>query len=378
MNQLSSHRIPPDIRMKDKRPIENVSEYIERVSQYLQMHPDSVFVYRGEPRIYEKPCVPNLYRDGILGKNRFFEKSLFDAMRQNQLTKEIHYLHNAIDAQHGEFPSRLLDVSYNCLTALYFAVTPYYHKLDTSYDKEDGAVYVFFIDEMFSPSGKNTNDYYDAIINHTPPWIDQILFEKNHKFIDHTKISDRIIAQQGAFILFQGDGLEELPQYMYCGMTIKGSCKPRIRRELKQLFGIHTGSIYPETVNLVNEMKEKSFRLNTESFSMENELKYVMKQLEKELDYYFSYSISQSRADAPNMEIIMIYIEKIVDSYRRGLLKLHQDMSSDANPDLIDPKNVEALEQAKAQYLRLVKKFAEAVEEYEIGPFSGEKLQELW
>ena len=61
--------------------------------------------------------------------NPFFEKSLFDAMRQNRLTGEKRYLDNAIDAQHGEFPSRLLDVSYNCLTALYFAVTPYYRCL---------------------------------------------------------------------------------------------------------------------------------------------------------------------------------------------------------------------------------------------------------
>ncbi len=373
MKQSNSHRIPQDIRLRDNSPVQNVSDYIERVNQYLQIYSGKVLVYRGEPQIYEKPCVPNLYRGGLLGENRFFEKNLFDAMRQNRLTKEFRYLDNAIDAQHGEFPSRLLDVSYNCLTALYFAVTPYYHKPDTLYDEEDGAVYVLFVDEMFSPSGKNTNEYYDAIINHNPPWIDHMLFEKNHKFIDHAKMSDRIIAQQGAFILFQGSCLEELPQYMYCGITISGSSKPQIRRELKQLFGIHTGSIYPETVNLVEEMKEKSFLLNTENFSMENELKYVLKQLERELDYYLGYSVSQSRADAPNMEIIMIYIEKIVNSYRRGLIKLHQDLPADTAPE-----DCAALERAKNRYCQLVKTFSESVEEYKIGPFSGVQLQELW
>lgn len=363
--------------MKSGSPIQNVADYIGRVNQYLQMQPGSVFVYRGEPQVYDKPCVPNLYRDGILGENRFFEKSLFDAMRQNRLTKESRYLDNAIDAQHGEFPSRLLDVSYNCLTALYFAVTPYYHKPETFYDCEDGAVYVFFVDEMFSPSGKNTNDYYDAIINHSPAWIDQMLFEKNHKFIDHVKMSDRIVAQQGAFILFQGGSLDELPQYMYCGMTIPGSSKPKIRQELKQMFGIHTGSIYPETVNLVEEMKEKSFRLNTECFSMENELDYVLKQLEKELDYYLSYSVGQHRAGAPNMEIIMIYIEKIVDSYRKGLLMLRRSLPE--NPQSQEEKrDAVALERAGKKYRRLVKQFAQALEEYGVEPFSGEKLQEPW
>ena len=75
------------------------------------------------------------------------------------------YLENAIDAQHGEFPSRLLDVSYNCLTALYFAVTPYYHHLPDSLDNVDGMVYIFYVDEIFSPSASNTNDNYNTIIN---------------------------------------------------------------------------------------------------------------------------------------------------------------------------------------------------------------------
>ena len=86
-------------------------------------------------------------------------------MRQNKLSNSDSYLENAIDAQHGEFPSRLLDVSYNCLDALYFAVTPYYHKAADSLDSKDGMVYVFYIDEIFSPSAQNTNDNYNAIIN---------------------------------------------------------------------------------------------------------------------------------------------------------------------------------------------------------------------
>lgn len=39
-------------------------------------------------------------------------------------------------------------------------------------------VYVFRINEVFSPSGENTNQYYNAIIHHDPDWIDRPLFEK--------------------------------------------------------------------------------------------------------------------------------------------------------------------------------------------------------
>lgn len=47
-------------------------------------------------------------------------------MSANHLTDGKTYLEIAIDAQHGGFPSRLLDVTYNCIVALYFAITPYY------------------------------------------------------------------------------------------------------------------------------------------------------------------------------------------------------------------------------------------------------------
>ena len=43
-------------------------------------------------------------------------------MSANHLTDGKTYLEIAIDAQHGGFPSRLLDVTYNCIVALYFAI----------------------------------------------------------------------------------------------------------------------------------------------------------------------------------------------------------------------------------------------------------------
>lgn len=377
-----SYHLPMDPRIRDildecgNRPIQDVAGYIERVNQYISSAGESgVSVYRGEPRRYPRPCVPNIYRDGLLKENRFFEKSLFDAMRQSRLTEESRYLDNAIDAQHGEFPSRLLDVTYNCLTALYFAVTPYYRKPEDAHDGEDGMVYVFHIDSMYSPSGENTNQCYDAIIHHDPPWVDCPLFEKNHKFIDHVKRKDRIIAQQGAFILFQGSSLEELPRYMFSGLTIPKESKPRIRRELKQLFGIHTGSIYPEIVNLVGEMKEKSGRLNTEKFTLKTELEAAMDQLERELSYCLSYAVRLQRGGQTELEDVMIDIEKLISGYRRGLLDLRR---SPFLPGPDQEKEIHAaLNRAEERYIALVRDFARRAEQYGLSPFSGEALQKI-
>ena len=314
MAYLKTSTLPMDKNIEigsDRTCIHNISDYIGRIKRYIYARRDREYfsVYRGEPCIYPTPCRPGLFRSDALTENKYFEKNLFDAMRQSRLTDEKCYLDNAIDAQHGEFPSRLLDVSYNCLIALYFAVTPYYHKKEEELDGEDGMVFVFFMDEIFSPSAQNINDNYNAIINRDREWTQSPLFRKNHKFIDHIKLGPRIIAQQGAFILFQGDVAEDLPQGMYYGIRIPGGAKKLLREQLNRLFGIHTGSIYPETINLVKDLTRKSGWINTQPYSCENELHYTLRQMERELDYYLYYVVSRkmeqdrkSEADRENGE----------------------------------------------------------------------------
>lgn len=85
-------------------------------------------------------------------------------MSANHLTDGKTHLEIAIDAQHGGFPSRLLDVTYNCLVALYFAITPYYTESETSHDNEDGIVYIFFLEDIYCPTGNNINQAYNACL----------------------------------------------------------------------------------------------------------------------------------------------------------------------------------------------------------------------
>lgn len=356
--------------------IHDVASYIRKVNQYIGAckNQGCIFVYRGEPQDYDRPCRPGIFRKGMLDGNLFFERSLFDAMRQNYLTGDKRYLDNAIDAQHGEFPSRLLDVTYNCLTALYFAVTPYYKKDENSLDEVDGMVYLFFIDQIFSPSAENTNDNYDAVIKRDRSWYaDRIIFEKNHKFIDHIKLNNRIIAQQGAFILFQGNAAEELPAYMTYGIKIPSSAKPLIRKELRQLFGIHTGSVYPEINHLVEEISEKGRKLYTEAFNCENELKLAVANLEKELDYYFDYVIHQK--ETGNVYHSLILVEDVVKSYQDGLIDF---LESYLNPDLAEDMRTcmtqESLKKLVTRYNELIRGFDSQLDYYGIFGFSADQL----
>ncbi len=309
----------------------HVSNFIEKVNALINSHTDKKvhFLYRGECKRYPNFCKPNIFRKNVLSTNPLYEKSLFNTMRQNKLSNNESYLENAIDAQHGEFPSRLLDVSYNCLTALYFAVTPYYHKNVSEYDEDDGMVYVFFIDEIFSPSAQNTNDNYNAIIDKECPWFNNhAIFQKNHKFIDHTKINNRIIAQQGAFILFQGNDDEKIPSYMMGGIVIPKESKPMLRKELSVMFGINTGSVYPEIVNVAEDLVNKSKSLVTEPFGWKNEIKYVLNNLEKELSYYTEQLASHNTTKDSEYYDMIQTVEMIINSYRIGIIDFLQDFKS--------------------------------------------------
>lgn len=316
-----------DVLVKHE-PIDSIEHYIEVINKYQQKTAtaSSFLVYRGEPKVYPTSCMPNIFRKKTLYENRFYEKNIYDTMRQNGITDRESYLEIAIDAQHDEFPSRLLDVSYNCMSALYFATTPSYHLSEDEYDSEDGAVYLINVEEIYSPSAKNAKDTFDAIINKSTEWIDDPIFSYDHKFIDYSKQNARIIAQQGAFILFQGNSFVELPSGMRHQIIISARAKKKIRKQLQDLFGIHTGTIYPEATNMVDTLKKKSMFVVDNDFSYLTELERSLKALKRELYYYLDYQLRNSKI---KQEVTLsIIIEKIINNYKKELCR-HLRTSSD-------------------------------------------------
>ena len=308
--------------------INHMQDYVKAVSKIIDSKDTSDFIitYRGESQEYLTPCVPNIYREDYLKNYDFFEKNIFDEMRANKISKGEKYLENAISAQHDGFPSRLLDVSYNSLVALYFAVTPYYRYDEDKYDKNNGKVFVFFINKIFCPTGDHITEAYENIICKKNSFVNNAIFSKNHKLIDHLKINNRIIAQQGAFILFQGNDVDPLPKYMYEEILIPADAKKTLRRELKEFFGIYTGSIYPEAENLIEEIKKKSLTIENSTFDFESELKILMCNLKNEIEYYLYHIFEESHKP---QELIRSF-EKMLRSYQLGIKQLKDD-----NPELV-------------------------------------------
>lgn len=300
----------------DNLAIRNVSEYIKKVNSIIaQKDSSNIIVFRGEEHDFgETSCIPNIYRNQNFFSDLKFEKNLFDEMRANGLCSLDSYLVNAVDAQHGGFPSRLLDVTYNCLVALFFACTPYYKSGNTIPKEDNGCVYIFELDKMFCATSDNISKAYTEIVERKKNcFINHPIFSKNHKLIDHIKSNKRIIAQQGAFILFQGDNYEKLPERICSKIIIDGQSKKSIQDELKNLFGIDTGSMYPQTDNLVHEMVTRSKNINNLDFCIENELEILLFNLESEIDYYISKLCQTSNVNTKYEYVLKI--EKCFKDY---------------------------------------------------------------
>ena len=286
---------------------------------------DKIIVYRGETRDYgDTACQPNIFRGGYLYTNEKIEKNIIDEMTANHLVQGDSYLEKAINAQHGGFPSRLLDVSYSSLVALFFATTPFYNKGISSSDDRDGYVYVFSLSEMFCPSGNGIQENYEALISDKYKWFSKTtLFNRNFKLIDHIKTNPRIIAQQGAFILFQGLDARKIPENMYVKIKVEKEAKARIRKQLKDLFNIHMGTIYPEGNNLVEEIINKSKVANNMSFCLENELMMTMRALKNDIDWLLRRFLSNPE------EYVIKDFERIVFWYKKGILQLENGADSE-------------------------------------------------
>lgn len=303
----------------DKNMIKGVSEYIKRINDILQKKDNGyVNVFRGEAEDFIMPGCPGIFRGNHL-KNKYFEKSILLEMRANNLTRGNNYLEMAVDAQHDGFPSRLLDVTYNCLVALYFAVTPYYHKPIDSLDEKNGQVIVYSIKKTYCASAGNIIETFEAIVDRDEEkkYVFDESFKTNHKLINHIRMNQRIIAQQGAFILFQGDEWFPISEKDYEIIKIDKDAKPKIRNELNTLFGIHTGAIYPEAMNLVEKISGKAENISNDTFSKKNEIALFFENMRDEIEYY---TLKLYNAETEKKVEVLCKCEDVLLGYKESLM----------------------------------------------------------
>ncbi len=262
----------------DSNTINSIEEYISEIKKIQKERNCKLFVYRGEREDFgATSCVPNIFREAHYLSNSSFEKNIYNDMFSKGIVPKQTYLETAIDAQHGGFPSRLLDVTYNALVALYFATE---FKEDEAI-KEDPIVTVLFIDEVYIPGSHNSEEIFDQLVAEESILKDLHICSFNHKLLDHMNKNERIRAQQGAFILFQGREYKKIPDIMYKKIKINSAFVRQIQIDLDQIFGLNISKIYPEPHNQIEIIKNKNGYINSQNHSVDNEFKIALKMFKK-------------------------------------------------------------------------------------------------
>lgn len=323
--------------LEEEKKVKDISEYLKKIQEIIEIRNEEkkfIVVYRGEPEKYPVPGRPGIFRSDYIDKEPFFEKNLFCEMTANRITSGASYLEKAVDAQHDEFPSRLLDVTYNALVALYFATTPYYKKYEENeFDgKKDGQVIVYFLPQMYCAGIENVENTFDWTVDRKEEYLQSALVQENYKLIDHIKMNTRICVQQGAFIMFQGDAYSAISEKDYETIVIDKDAKKRIREDLDTLFGINTGFIYPEPYNLFSTMGNKAYSIVNYSENKEYELEQFFSRIEGEIEYYFYKSVNLDDDDKI-LEIIISFETKLA-TYKEELKNFLEHYSSDINREV--------------------------------------------
>lgn len=306
---------------------QNVSEFLKKVSE-LTNDDETNYVFRGESRDFkDTKCMPNVFRNNTYLNSDAYEKHVLNKVRSEGIDNQKSYLLTAIEAQHGGFPSRLLDISYNCLIALCFATLPPSPPKfgEDPREEKDGFVYIIKVENMISPSSTELEDLYvNELLNKKSFMANNLIFAHQHRMIDFYSKNARIKAQQGGFILFYGNECRPLPEYLIQTIKIPVEAKETIRKELKRFFNISPAFIYPESNNIANSFADFSQVYEKNSvLDWKNEFSSIVEIFEKNLKY-FTQKFKKNLAENKNVTVVEILEE--LKHYEQYISEFYYDL----------------------------------------------------
>ncbi len=264
------------------------------------------FFYRGH---YSKSysLVPSVFRGSNWNNEHYYYHEMI--LRCPEHFQNSRHLDRLVKMQHYGCPTRLLDVTSNPLVALYFACKNF--SVNLTDEKEDGEVTIFAVpqDEIlffdsdralilsclskFNPSNKNK--IYEETIKslqdgrylqkkggglYTNKTIEKLFHEITTEipsfkriikprdllmsyFVQPNKTNDRIVKQDGAFILCglskdQEEAESKINALAYDRIIIKN--KKAILNELESL-GINKATLFPEIDMVAEYLKESVYQI---------------------------------------------------------------------------------------------------------------------
>lgn len=297
---------------------EKVAELSSRHRTFLKTEP--LIAFRGESNDYgDTKLTPSLFRDSsyVAKESHLFE--LF--CDYNIVDPKASNIEKAIETQHYASISRMLDISFDVLVALYFACA---HP-----DEHDGYVYVFAFPEHYSPHSKYIEEFYTNVLEGK-----HIAYSRNFKVFSHSFTNDRIKAQKGGFIFFPGKEFHPINNCYYERILISKNHKREILEDLEALFQITKATLFPEKDKIAEIItnKFKGNIYNTKSVSLENEIESFFSRINYEL------KILHLRDKAADKKKVMRWLRKEQDdliSYTKQQISLHISELTNAEQEKI-------------------------------------------
>ena len=133
--------------------IKSLSQLIQKVSE-IEVASDSLLFFRGEPEDYKSTAlIPNIYRDGYIQNEEIIYREM-QRFNEHEFASDKTAFDKLSRMQHYNAPTRLLDISEDLLSAVYFAIGE--RKIEKEDKKKDNSlIYIFEIE-------KSKIKYYDS------------------------------------------------------------------------------------------------------------------------------------------------------------------------------------------------------------------------
>ena len=256
--------------------INTVGEFLEYVLEIDSEDIGGELLFRGQENV-DWSLVPSLFRDEqVFSEGEFYYQA---KLREPKEFNNSYTIDDIVKMQHYFLPTRLLDLTYNPLIALYFAC------LDSDkYIKNHGVVHTF-IEYVYNAYDSDEISLLASCVNIRKPWNTERefiinLIEANRKngenynentvsniigrnyFINASSHNERIKRQQGAFIIFGMDFSNEnclckdASEKVRKGFIVPQRTKVKMLKSLEML-GINEAFIYPELEHQANFIKKR-------------------------------------------------------------------------------------------------------------------------
>jgi hypothetical protein len=224
-----------------------IQSYVQVISQIVDLNDtENIYCFRGQALSCWK-LIPSFFRNQKLS-DKSIEKTIYSELIQkfpSEFAKSIDEItfDDLAKMQHYSIPTKLLDISFNPLVALFFAT-------ETAKGKgrlKEGCVYIFKIPKRFEKFKTNEPVFK----------TDETKNDKKITLVKTSYSTERMQKQDGGFLYSENpETFDEISELVIHEIHIQNGPKKRIRKEL-EIMNISYSTLFPEISEFYKYITER-------------------------------------------------------------------------------------------------------------------------